>query len=447
MTNFVDSKVGDDALGNRARVVISKETWDKVAESSESARSNPDNDVLSPLNREMVKNLLRKRPGQSVRAGDLVRRGIFDSKSKAEFVLKTMVSRGEIREYPLTENRLTYDVNEEWSDKQLERQPVPVKQLSPLNTKSAENRQRILDYIKNSKYGVATNPNEMADKTGIPRGSVYQLVKKMVERGDIYRHEISPFTYFYTLGSEVKVVKRAATVARPVAKNQALVFDYLSNLPTGTVKSLHEIGTAVGIASPVQQTGSIITALVKKGTVKRHAIGGSYWYEIPGVHDASEVPENLPEPTAGASRGYRHYKTFDKVIDYLSSLPAGTHITGAEIAKQLGLWSGTVVSQGASANACLRSMVRHGLLKRQILNGNAFWYEVPGVHDQPAPEPEPQVPSVFEQPTEQYLSGETAPSPQKTDKTEIITVAMQYAWDNMEDAPAVKRFIEWLKEQ
>lgn len=439
MTNFVDSKVGDDALGNRARVVISKETWDKVAESSESARSNPDNDVLSPLNREMVKNLLRKRPGQSVRAGDLVRRGIFDSKSKAEFVLRTMVSRGEIREYPLSENRLTYDVNEEWSDKQLERQPVPVKQLSPLNTKSAENRQKILDYVKNSKYGVATNPNEMADKTGVPRGSVYQIVKKMVEKGDIYRHEISPFTYFYTLGSEVKVVKRAATVARPIPKNQALVFDYLSNLPTGTVKSLLEIGTAVDIASPVQQTGSIITALVKKGTVKRHPVGGSFWYEIPGVHDTSEVPEDLPKPTLAAAGGYRHFKTHDKVKDYLSNLPTGTHTTGLELARKLGLWNGPDNSQTASANSCLRSMVKKGIIVRHAINGNAYWYEVPGIHNQETPEPE--------QPTEEYLSTPTPPEPPKPDKTEIIAAAMQYAWSNMDDAPAVKRFVEWLKEQ
>jgi alkylated DNA nucleotide flippase Atl1 len=288
MTNFVDSKVGDDALGNRARVVISKDTWDRMAESSESARSNPDNDVLSPLNREMVKNLLRKRPGQSVRAGDLVRRGIFDSKSKAEFVLNTMVSRGEIREYPLSDNRVTYEVNDEWEDKQLERKP------EASSNKSSEYRQKILDFVKNSKYGVATNPNEMADKTGIPRGSVYQIVKKMIERGDIYRHEISPFTYFYTIAGEVKVSRPAATVPHTTRSPlQQKVFDYFAGLPTGTVKTLREITDDTGIATAsgsLGQIGSIIEALVKKGQVIRHITDNGRWYEIPGVHNPSDAP-------------------------------------------------------------------------------------------------------------------------------------------------------------
>lgn len=520
---YVQSQVGDDTLAGRARVTISKETWEKAAESSTNARSE-NSDTLSKLNREMVKNLIRKRPGQSLRAGDLVRRGVFDVKSKAEFVLKTMVSRGEIREYPLSGNRVTYEVNEDWSDGQLEQ--LPKSGRHDLRKISEENRQKVLEYVKNRPYGKATNPNDIADGTGIPRGSIYQLVKKMVANNDIYRHEISPFTYFYTIGGEAKVTRPAATVPRPTAGHQVAAFDYLAGLPAGTVKTLREIGAATNVGYP-GQIGAVIGALMKRGQIVRHVLEdgtGKCWYEVPGVHQMPEQPtkpetlyqEVLDYLTSLPPKSYqtgmsiakalnrgdhehagqyinhiikrlkkqgliveqghhlkhwyqvvgvhdaavarpqqahikRYYKVYDKIIAHLSTLPAGTPIGGAELAKIIGAWSGK--SPHTSANHCLRSMSAQGIIVRHAVTGNTAWYEVPGVHNvatPPVPAPVLPKPANVEiavaEPTEPAPT-EPAPEPPKADKSEIIAAAMQYAWGNLDDAPALKRFIEWWKEQ
>jgi hypothetical protein len=96
------------------------------------------------------------------------------------------------------------------------------------STKSAQfrikgkpNREKLLDFIKTAPYGEPVNTLDICKGANIPRGSITQLLKKMLKAGDIYQHDITPFSHFYTIAEPVKTTKPSTPAKPATPKPQA----------------------------------------------------------------------------------------------------------------------------------------------------------------------------------------------------------------------------------
>lgn len=75
-------------------------------------------------------------------------------------------------------------------------------------------RELVKSYIQSKPYGKRIKMVEFARAMGTTEGRADQIIKNMVTRGVIVRHELSPRRFFYTVPGDVKVTK-PGTVVEP----------------------------------------------------------------------------------------------------------------------------------------------------------------------------------------------------------------------------------------
>lgn len=77
-------------------------------------------------------------------------------------------------------------------------------------------RESIVAYIESKPYGTRINLKEFQRVAFISTSAnTYAFVGRMIKDGIIYKHEISPRTFFYTVAANQKVVHPADKVDKP----------------------------------------------------------------------------------------------------------------------------------------------------------------------------------------------------------------------------------------